>query len=132
MLSVPCARSKVKSYSLIAPMCNTVAMNELLRGLSEAYAEEQILLFADSAGWHQSKQLDRPANIHLELLPPYSAELTPTEHLWEYIREQKGFNKHIFDSMDEWENRLEEVLKNLHQEKDYIRSLCTFNWMLPP
>jgi hypothetical protein len=34
--------------------------------------------------------------------------------------------------MDELEDHLETVLKNLHQEKDYIRSLCTFHWMLPP
>ncbi len=87
---------------------------------------------ADSAGWHQSKELQRPANIHLELLPPYSPELNPTEHLWDYIREQKGFNNHVFDSMEELEAHLEAVLKNLQQEKDYIKSLCTFNWMINP
>jgi hypothetical protein len=43
------------SYSLISPVCNTEAMNALLCGLSEAYAKETILLFADGAGWHKSK-----------------------------------------------------------------------------
>ncbi|MBD0298820.1 MAG: IS630 family transposase [Nitrososphaera sp.] len=123
---------KGESYSLISPLCNTAAMNELLQGLSAAYADEEILVFADSAGWHQSKELQRPANIHLELLPPYSPELNPTEHLWDYIREQKGFNNHSFESMNELENHLEEILKNLHNEKDYIQSLCTFNWMINP
>lgn len=121
-----------ESYSLISPVCNTAAMNELLHGLSEAYRAEEILLFTDSAGWHQSKELDRPANIRLELLPPYSPELNPAEHLWDYIREQKGFNNHIFSSLDELENHLEEVLKNLNSEKDYIKSLCTFKWMINP
>lgn len=121
-----------ESYSLISPLCNTAAMNELLHGLSIAYGEEEIRVFADNAGWHKSKDLQQPANIHLELLPPYCPELNPTEHLWDYIREQKGFNNHIFDSMEQLENHLEDVLKNLQQEKDYIRSLCTFNWMLPP
>lgn len=119
-----------ESYSLISPVCNTAAMNELLQGLSAAYADEEILLFADSAGWHQSKELQKPANIHLELLPPYSPELNPTEHLWDYIREQKGFNNQVFDSMEELEDHLEGVLKNLNQEKDYIKSLCTFHWMI--
>jgi hypothetical protein len=64
-----------ESYSLISPLCNTEAMNELLKGLSKAYPQADILLFADSAGWHQSKELQRPENIHLELLPPYSPEL---------------------------------------------------------
>jgi DDE superfamily endonuclease len=119
-----------ESYSLISPLCNTAAMNELLRGLGATYPKEEILLFADRAGWHKSKELVPPANIHLELLPPYSPELNPTEHLWDYIREQKGFNNHIFDSLDQLEDHLEEVLKNLHQEKYYIQSLCTFNWMI--
>jgi transposase len=119
-----------ESYSLISPLCNTAAMNELLQGLSATYAKEEILLFADSAGWHQSKELQKPANIQLELLPPYSPELNPVEHLWDYIREQKGFNNYTFASMDELENHLEEVLKNLNHEKNYIKSLCTFNWMI--
>ena len=105
-------------------------MNELLQGLSNTYAAEEILLLADSAGWHKSQQLNRPANIHIELLPPYSPELNPTEHLWDYIREQKGFNNHCFTSMDELENHLENELKELHQQKEYIKSLCTFHWMI--
>ena len=118
-----------ESYSLISPVCNTAAMNALLQGLSIAHADEQILLFADSAGWHKSKELNKPANIYVELLPPYSPELNPVEHLWDYIREQKGFNNHSFHSMNELENHLESVLKQLHQEKQYIQSLCTFHWM---
>jgi DDE superfamily endonuclease len=119
-----------ESYSLISSVCNTAAMNELLKGLSEAYREEEILVFADNAGWHKSKELQRPANVHLELLPPYSPELNPTEHLWDYIREQKGFNNHIFTSMDKLEDHLEAVLKQLQQEKQYLQSLCTFHWMI--
>jgi transposase len=121
-----------ESYSLITPVCNTQAMNALLHGLSETYKEQDLLLFADSAGWHKSKELDIPANIHLELLPPYSPELNPTEHIWDYIREQKGFNNHCFPSMDKLEDRLEEVLNNLQHEKEYIKSLCTFDWMIKP
>ena len=121
-----------ESYSLISPMCNTAAMNELLSGLSDAYQQEPLLIIADSAAWHRSKELALPHNIQLELLPPYSPELNPTEHLWDYIREQKQFNNYTFDSLDELENHLEEVLKNLHQEKDYIKSLCTFRWMINP
>ena len=121
-----------ETYSLISPLCNTEAMNQLLSGLSQTFAAETILVFSDSAGWHKSKELQLPANIHLELLPPYSPELNPTEQLWDYIREQKKFNNHCFASLTEVEDQLENVLKNLHQEKDYIHSLCTFHWMMPP
>ena len=119
-----------ETYSLISPVCNTAAMNELLKGISLAHPQEQILMVLDSAGWHRSKELELPQNIRLELLPPYSPELNPTEHLWDYIREQKKFNNHCFASLEEVEDRLEEVLKNLDQEKDYIQSLCSFNWMI--
>jgi hypothetical protein len=61
---------------------------------------------------------------------PTAPELNPTEHLWDYIREQKGFNNCSFHSLDQLEDHLEEVLKNLNQEKEYIKSLCTFNWMI--
>ncbi|MBD0279172.1 MAG: IS630 family transposase [Flavisolibacter sp.] len=121
---------QAESYSLIAPLCHTAAMNELLQALSIAYAKEAILVFADSAGWHQRKELQTPANIHWQRLPPYSAERNPTEHLCDYIREQKGFNNHTFDALDALENHLEKVLKELHQQKQYIPSLCTFNWMI--
>ena len=119
-----------ETYSFISPVCNTEAMNELLRGLGAAYNQEQILMLTDSAGWHKSKDLQLPHNIQLQLLPPYSPELNPTEHLWDYIREQKGFNNYSFTSLDQLEDHLQDVLKNLNQEKDYIKSLCTFDWMI--
>ncbi|MBD0285950.1 MAG: IS630 family transposase [Flavisolibacter sp.] len=119
-----------ESYRLISPVGNTQTMNELLHRLSEAYKEEESLLFCDSAGWHKSKALQPPTNIHPELLPPYSPELNATEHLWDYIREQKGFNNHNVHSRDELEDHLEKTLKELHQEKQYIQSLCTFHWMI--
>lgn len=73
-----------------------------------------------------------PSNIRLELLPPYSPELNPAEHLRDCIGEQKGFNTHVFDSLEKLEDHLADVLKNLHQEKDYIRSLGTFDRMPTP
>lgn len=75
-------------YSLITPVCNTDAMNQLLGELSKKYSADEVLLFADGAGWHKSKELTLPQNIRLELLPPYSPERNLTEHLWDYIREQ--------------------------------------------
>lgn len=117
-------------YSVMSPVCNTEAMNELLGGLSTHYRGEDIVLVADAAGWHQSGGLSVPQNIRLQLLPPYSPELNPVEHLWDYIREQKRFNNYVFESLDQLEDHLEKVLKELNNEKDYIRSLCTFNWMI--
>lgn len=122
-----------ESYSSIAPLCNTEAMNRLLQGLSQAYGNDQLLLILDGAGWHKSKDLKQPSNIALLLLPPYAPERNPVEHLWDYIREQKQFNNYGFHSMDDLENQLHNVLAQLQHEKQYLQSLCSFNWMtLPP
>jgi hypothetical protein len=121
-----------ETYSLLFPHCNSEAMNLWLSGLNKHCAGQSILIVTDRAGWHQSKELVVPSNIQLELLPPYSPDLNPCEHLWDYIREQKGVNNHNFKSLDDLEEHLVEVLQQLHQEKPYIQSLCSFRWMFPP
>ena len=63
-------------------------------------------LVLDSAPWHTTQKLVVPENIKLLPLPPYSPELNLTEHIWDYIREQKQFNNHIFESLDDVEAQL--------------------------
>ena len=117
------------TYSIISPVCNTEAMNELLQALSKEYQEEYLVLIVDRAGWHRSQELKVPANISITLLPAYSPELNPTEHIWDYLREQKGFNNYCFASLEEVEDHLAEVLSQLQNEKQYLQSLCTFHWI---
>jgi len=63
-------------------------------------------MIMDSAGWHTTNKLKLPENITTLSLPPYSPELNPTEHIWDYIREQKGFNNYTFNSIDEVDKQL--------------------------
>ena len=35
----------------------------------------------DQAGWHIASELEVPANMKLTLLPPYSPEINPAEHI---------------------------------------------------
>lgn len=86
----------------------------------------------DGAGWHISNTLQLPQNIQTLLLPPYSPELNPTEHIWDYIREQKKFNNHTFTSIDHVEKQLVKVLKEINNEKDTIKSMCNFKWLKVP
>jgi len=73
-------------------------------------------MILDSAGWHRSKALRIPENIFLIHLPPYSPELNPVEHIWDYLREQKRFNNHSFKSLNDVESRLMIALKEINQE----------------
>ncbi len=52
-------------YSLILPYANTECMNYFLKGLSEQYSDNYILLIVDNASWHKSKALEIPPNIEL-------------------------------------------------------------------
>ena len=86
-------------------------------------------MVVDSASWHTTDKLKIPENITLLPLPAYSPELNPTEHIWDYIREQKHFNNYTFDSIDAVDIRLGEALCDLHNEKEYVASMCKFDWL---
>ena len=118
-----------ENYSIISPVNNTEAMNVFLDLLSKAYLQYRILLCMDSAGWHTGNGVNFPKNIEPLFLPPYSPELNPTEHIWDYIREQKQFKNHSFKSLDAAEAHLEAVLKEIGNEKSVIKSMCNFSWL---
>lgn len=88
-------------------------MNVFLELLSAEYNEYNIVMVLDGTGWHTSHSLKIPANIKLFHLPPYSPELNPVEHIWDYIREQKGFNNNTFDTIEQVEVHLEKALSGL-------------------
>lgn len=118
-----------ENYSIISPVNNTQAMNVYLKEMGQSYNHYRIIMCLDGAGWHTSQHLKLPENIQLLKLPPYSPELNPTEHIWDYIREQKKFNNYSFTSIDKVEMQLERVLKELNTEYSVIKSLCNFNWL---
>ena len=118
-----------ETCSIISPFCNTEAMNALLIETSIAFSFYRIVMIMDSAGWHTTKKLELPENISIIPLPPYSPELNPTEHIWDYIREQKDFNNYSFNSIDDVDNQLGTALCDLHNEKGIIISMCNFDWI---
>ena len=117
-----------ETFSIISPQNDTQAMTVFLKHLSRSFIQYNIAIVLDSAGWHRSKALQIPKNISLIHLPPYSPELNPVEHIWDYIREQKGFNNHSFNSLDDVESQLMAALKEINQENEKIKSLCYFSW----
>ena len=73
------------------PSANTEMMNLHLAEISTQVASgAHAVLVCDGAGWHQrGTALQVPANITLLSLPPYSPELNPMEHVWDYLRQNK-------------------------------------------
>lgn len=119
-----------ETCSIISPLCNTEAMNALLHETSLTFPNYRIIMIMDAAGWHTTKKLVLPENITILPLPPCSPELNPTEHIWDYIREQKNFNNYTFSSLDQVDHQLGIALCDLHNEKERIKSMCNFKWLI--
>ena len=67
--------------SLVLPWVNAETMPLFLAEVAQRHAQEFIVMVMDQAGWHVAGDLQVPQNMRLVLLPPYSPELNPAEHL---------------------------------------------------
>ncbi|MDR3331692.1 MAG: IS630 family transposase, partial [Synergistaceae bacterium] len=106
--------------SLVLPHCDTDCMQIFLDTISSRHMGEKIIMVADGAGWHKSHSLMIPENMRMLILPPYSPELNPVEHIWDELRE-KGFHNRVFSSLDALEDHLVDELFRLenHPEVSY-------------
>jgi len=115
--------------SLMLPHVNTECMQLFLDEVSQRCPSENVVMVVDGAGWHKANALVMPDNIRFHLLPPYSPELDPQEHLWEELRE-KYFHNRAFDSLDALEERLVEGLAHLEQHPERVRSITAWSWII--
>jgi len=102
-----------ENYSLIMPYANSESMNFFVDELSKEYPKYRIILTMDNACWHSSKNMVLPENIRFWHIPPYSPELNPAEHLWDYIRETKKFNNQTFNSIEDVVEKLSQALNEM-------------------
>ena len=116
-----------ESYFLIMPYCNTECMNVFLKGLSEQYSEDMIMLCCDGAAWHKSKMLQVPENIVLFHIPPYTPEMNPIEQIWKELR-KLGFRNEIFSTLEKVIDRLCDCICQLSPA--LIRSITGRNWII--
>jgi hypothetical protein len=115
--------------SLILPHVNSRCMQIFLDEISLRHPEDRIVMIMDGAGWHKSSALKTPANLRLVLLPPYSPELNPVEHLWDELRE-KAFGNVVFNSLDTLEDHLEVSLKEMEQDIQRVHSIVAWPWIM--
>jgi transposase len=117
-----------KMTSLILPYANTDMMNIFLRQVAEDFKDYFVIMLIDKAAWHRSESLIVPENIRLLELPPYSPELNPTEHIWEYLRENATPNI-AFRSLDQLEDALCRHLRILENDPECVRSMTNFPYL---
>lgn len=113
-------------------LASTVSI-ELFEAELAAFAQQvgagptkQIVLVPDRAGWHTSVHLRVPEHVYLLVLPPYSPELQPAEHLWP-LTNTILINRHFAD-LDELEDAQARRCVALQQRRDLIRSTTRFRW----
>jgi len=118
-----------EAAAIVVPYANTEAMNMHLREISRGIDKRTHgIVVLDKAGWHTTKKLKVPENLTLLLLPSYSPQLNPAEHLWEWMRRHHLSNrtysgyKDIVDSCcNAW--------CDLIADKKRLRSMCWFTWI---
>ena len=114
--------------SLILPWVNAETMSLFLNVVAQRHADEQIVMVMDQAGWHIAGDLVVPDNMRVVLLPPYSPELNPAEHLWKALRED-CFANTVFPSLGDVEDALTAGLRALESNTDRTQKLAGFEWI---
>ena len=114
--------------SLILPWVNAQTMSLFLAIVAERHAEEFVVMVMDQAGWHIAGDLLVPQNMRIVLLPPYSPELNPAEHVWETLRED-CFANTVFTSLDAVERALSAGLVALEIDPSRTQRLTGFDWI---
>lgn len=116
-----------ESFFLILPSCNTECTELFLKGLSEKYSDDVILLCCDGAAWHKSKHLEIPENIKLYFIPPYTPEMNPIEQIWKEIR-KLGFRNEVFSCLEKVIDRLCETIRSLSPA--VVKSITSRDWII--
>lgn len=104
-------------------------MNIFLAELSQRYPDNHLMVIVDGASSHISKALKVPEHMTLLPLPPYSPELNPQENVWKEIKSEGFYNK-VFSSLDEVEKQLMVVLRKFEKEKERLRKLTAWDWII--
>ena len=113
----------------ILPECTTEAFQIVLDNFAKDRStseDKHLLLVLDQAPWHTSKDLNLPTGLETLLLPPYSPELQPAEHLW-HLSDETIVNR-SFHTLDQLQNSLDQQCVRLTHQPQRIKDLCLFHW----
>ena len=114
---------------LVMPAPDTECFQIFLNTVAKRYSKDMILMVVDGAGNHLSEELEVPANIILQPLPPYSPELNPQETIWDEIRE-KIFKNYALKSMDAVRAKLRQAILYIERSPKLVRSITSFPYIV--
>ena len=110
---------------------NCGVFEKYLRELSKHRPKQYKIVVIDNAGFHSTKNINIPENIHLLRIPPYSPELNPCEQIWKYIKAR--YKNTAFESIEhlkQWlylfvnsmdKELVKSIISNHHYKKAFMR-----------
>lgn len=107
---------------------NSRCVNIFLEEMEKQYPNKKIILVFDNAPSHRPKFIRLRKNITGLYLPPYSPELNPVERFFGEVR--KSTANTIFKTLDEQESVIEKFVKDYTQDKDQVKQLTGYDWIL--
>jgi transposase len=105
-------------------------MNIFMEEFSKYFSDYRIVVGMDNASWHKSGIFKKIDNIVPLFQPAHSPEVNPAERMWRYIRENGGFKNKTFNSIKEVEDWLVTSVRSLLADKDRVKSITGFKWIL--
>ncbi len=109
-------------FSHVDTQCYQWFLNEF----SKAYPDSLNILQVDNGRFHTSQALVVPENVILLFQPPYSPELNPIEHLWQYLKADLKWA--AFKTLDQLQTKVDQLLVELTPE--VIASITGYSFIL--
>ncbi len=107
---------------------NTEEMNRLLEKMgAQVPACKHALVVLDSAGWHQSRELEIPANVSLLKLQSCSQELNPVETPFSVLKHRQFANR-VFESAEHVRETVEEASNGFTRKTGEIMQITAREW----
>lgn len=117
-----------ESFWLSLPRLDTEMVQLFLDELAKQQAREgkRIILIWDGAPAHRARSLRVPERITLMVLPPYTPELNPAEHLWLLVKE--GVANRCFKDLGALEKRVCARSRRISQDRGLISAQLNYHW----
>jgi len=107
---------------------DSLAAHAFLLELKKEHPDTLVILVWDNAPCHRPKIHKEIPGLIVLFLPPYSPELNPAERFFEELR--KATANHIFKSIQEQEQAIEEKLNLLADDTEGMKELLGYEWIL--
>lgn len=94
----------------------------------QKFESNDVQLISDGAASHRSKRIKLNKGMELENLPAYSPQLNPVERFFQELRRE--LKNRVFESYEEVEKAVIEAVKPYLKDKQKVKSIACYSWLL--